>query len=93
MNKTIWKYEMGITVKQKLEMPVNAEILTVQIQEGKPCLWALVDPNEKKEIRTFETFGTGSPIYCDMEIDRKYIGTCQLYDGSLILHIFETLKP
>ena len=89
MNKTIWKFELKTTDTQKLEMPVGAEILTVQAQNERPCLWALVDPTEKKETRLFDIFGTGHPIHCDMSIGRRYIGTYQLNGGSLVFHVFE----
>ena len=89
MNKTIWKFELETTDNQTLKMPVGAEILTVQTQSDKPCLWALVDPNAEKEGRFIEIFGTGHPVGYDMGIDRKYIGTYQLHGGSLVFHVFE----
>ena len=88
MEITIWKFELGITYTA-LEMPVNAEILTVQTQKETPYLWALVDPNESKETRTFVVYGTGHPISYDMGSNRIYIGTYQLQGGSLIFHVFE----
>ena len=89
MKKTIWKFELETTDKQTLKMPVGAKILTVQTQNEKPCLWALVDPNAEKEDRFIEVFGTGHPIGCDMGVDRKYISTYQLRGGSLVFHVFE----
>lgn len=91
MNKTIWKFELETTDNQKIQMPVGAEILTVQTQNETPCLWALVDPNEAKEDRFIEIFGTGHPIGYDMDVDvdRKYISTYQLHGGSLVFHVFE----
>lgn len=41
MEKRIYKYPLEITDKQSVEMPISAEILTVQIQKEKPFLWAL----------------------------------------------------
>lgn len=51
MNKTIWKFELETTGNQTLKMPIGAEILSVQTQFDKPCLWALVEPNAEKEDR------------------------------------------
>ena len=85
MKKQIWKFliEPNITA---LGMPKDAEILTVQNQYGKPCLWALVDPENEIEKRYFEVIGTGHDIHYDMGIDRKYINTFQLDGGALVFH-------
>jgi len=89
MEKTIWKYELEVTDKQFIRMPKDAELLSVQNQNEKPCLWALVKPNTATEERCFEVFGTGNPIHCDMGVDRKYIGTFQMQKGALVFHLFE----
>lgn len=89
MNKQIWKFEIDSPSKLGIEMPIGAEILTVQVQNETPCIWALVNPEETKMKRYFEIYGTGMGIYCDMGIDRKYIGTFQLNSGALVFHVFE----
>ena len=89
MEMTIWKFELETTDKQTIEMPVDSEILTVQTQNGEPCLWALVDPAAEKETRTFEVFGTGHTLHYDMGITKDYIGTYQLNSGALVFHVFE----
>lgn len=89
MKKVIWKFGLETTDNQEIEMPIGAEILTVQNQVGIPCLWALVDPTAIKEKRTFEVFGTGHPIHYDMGVSRNYISTYQLHGGSLAFHVFE----
>ena len=90
MNKTIWKYELSST--SPLELPIGAEILTVQPQGGGLCLWALVDPDASTEKRDIEVFGTGRTVACDMGIERHYIGTVQFGGGALVLHVFERLN-
>ena len=89
MEKTIWKFELETKDRNIIQMPKDAEILCVQEQYGKPCIWALVDPNQEKETQHFEIFGTGHPVYCDMGVDRKYIGTYQLSNGALVFHVFD----
>ena len=89
MNKTIWKFELETTDNQTIEMPVNAEILTVQTQNEIPCIWALVDPTQVKEKRFIEVFGTGHDVHYDMGVSRNYLGTYQLHGGSLVFHVFE----
>jgi hypothetical protein len=91
MNKTIWKYILEVTDTQTIKLPKGAEVLSVQIQLGGPCMWALVDPNAKEEERLFETFGTGHPIPCDAVTGRRYIGTYQLESRAMVFHVFERL--
>ena len=91
MEKTIWKFELETKDQNIIQMPKGAEILCIQEQYGKPCIWALVDPNEEKEVKTFEIFGTGHPVYCDMGISRIYKGTYQLNSGALVFHVFERI--
>jgi len=90
MEKRIWKYQLEVVDVQNILMPKGAEILTIQVQYGEPCLWALVDPKEEVEKRTIEIFGTGNPISVDMEM-RKYISTFNLLDGGLVFHAFENM--
>ena len=93
MNKVIWKYELPIIGDSQVFLPIGAEILSIQTQENKTMIWALVGPNTKdKEERYFEMFGTGHPIYCDMGIDRRFISTIQLMDGQFVYHVFERIN-
>ena len=88
MSKTIYKYPLQIIDEQWVNIPKGAEILTVQIQNGIPCLWAKVDAQEDNERRLIEIIGTGNPI---SNSDRKYISTIQLEKGKLVFHVFEYL--
>ena len=85
--KTIWKYELQVAGEQKINMPHNSRILSVQVQDIHPCIWALVDTERVLEERTFRIVGTGYPI--DFSTD-KYIGTFQQFNGKLVYHLFET---
>jgi hypothetical protein len=89
--KTIWKYELEIKDEQEVMMPKGAEILIAQTQKKLLCIWALVDPLVSTlEIRYIGIYGTGNPMP-DKE-RMQYISTFQLYDGTLIFHIFELIK-
>lgn len=90
MRKTIWKYILTHGIN-KVEMPVGAEVLSAQSQLNNPRLWALVDPDERTEHRFFEVLMTGEDVPCGMGIDRRYVGTYQLYDGELVYHVFERI--
>lgn len=89
MKKTIWKFELETTDDIKLSMPKAAQILSLQTQNGVPCIWAMVNPANEKEERTFRIYGTGHPI--DAEKEQRFVGTYQLLGGQLVFHVFETL--
>ena len=87
---TIWKFLIDTTDMQEIEMPEGAEILTVQLQHGKPCLWAIVNPEAAcRQNRRIETFGTGHLM---SEQARRYVGSYQLYGGDLVFHVFEAIN-
>lgn len=87
MTKAVWKYEIEERDRQSIHMPVSAEVLCVQMQNGNPCIWALVDPEAMQERRWFLVLGTGHPI--EAESLGRYIGTFQMVGGSLVFHLFE----
>ena len=81
----IWKWNLEVTDRQTLEMPTGAEVLTVQVQNEVPQLWALCHPMSPKERRIFAVYGTGQPI----SHPGKYIATFQLHGGGFVGHVFE----
>ncbi len=89
MKESVWKFELDKLGTKAVEMPVGAEILTMQTQNGTPCIWALVNPDAERETRHFEVYGTGHPMFYDARATRKYVGTYQLSEGDLVLHVFE----
>lgn len=86
--KTIYKYKFELSsFPQFIPMPINAQILTCQLQNDKPHIWAIID-QEQSEIGfyVFQAFPTGQPLH-GLE-SKKYISTIQYSDG-LVFHIFE----
>lgn len=83
--KTIWKYPINPR-QNKIEMPIGAQILSIQTQRGNPQMWALVDPNNRKETRIFQVYGTRWDI---QDFPGKYIGSFQVEEETLIFHVFE----
>jgi len=81
----IWKYTLECIDEQTLLLPKNAKILTVQIQNGKLQLWALLNPKAAIETRYIYIFGTGYDIPDHIRL--KYISTVQI--GIFVWHIFE----
>lgn len=85
---TIYKYPVGPD-SFNLQLPAGAKILTVQTQNEKPWMWALVNPDAAPETRYFKVRGTGH--YCDGIDAANYIGTFQLHGGALVFHVFEDM--
>lgn len=83
----VYKYELEITDEQTIRLPFNAEILTIQMQRDKCCLWALVDPRNELEERTICIHGTGHPIPDGVRL--KHISTFGIIHLGLIFHAFE----
>lgn len=70
-----------------ISIPRWSEILTIQMQNETPCIWALVDQEspEKREAQ-IEVYGTGWDIPEPRGL--RYIGTFQVH-GMLVFHAFE----
>lgn len=74
----------------EVEMPVGAEIIYFDMQafepSVRPCIWARVNSEAPKEIRKFRFAGTGHPLE---ENVGRHIGSCQMFEGKLVWHLFE----
>jgi hypothetical protein len=84
----IYKYLLRAADDVKIVMPSGAQVLSVQVQHGAPCLWALVDSGAPLVDRHFKVFGTGNsvPKYSS---PLPFVGTFQLEGGALVFHVFE----
>ena len=69
-----------------VDMPIGAIILTVQVQYGVPCVWALCDDALPKVRRHIVLYGTGQDLPNN---PGKYIGTVQFNNGGLVFHVFD----
>ena len=87
--RRIFKYKLKMKDTQEKAMSIGAEILCVQTQFEKPCIWALINPKVKGiEDRHFRIYGTGHTInYTNL----KYIGTFQLDGGNYVFHLYECI--
>ena len=85
--KTIWKFTLEITDKQVIMLPEQSKIICVQVQQGKPCIWAEVDLSKTDTADQYDiyTYGTGHEVE---NIEGQYIGTYQLHDGYQICHVY-----
>jgi len=85
--KVIHKYVIKIQETFSLDMPAQAQILSVQMQGGLPKIWAIVDDENVNTRRNFYVVGTGIPLASN---PMKFIGTFQ--DGVYVWHLFELTK-
>lgn len=87
--QTIWKYELEPMNTESVMMPQGSKILHVDNQDGKVCLWALVDPAApSKAARIITVVGTGHQLW-KAEDGKKntYIGTVVV--NPFVWHVFE----
>jgi hypothetical protein len=91
--RTVWKYAISDhhvgPDRFCIRMPAGAEPLTVQMQDGSPQIWALVEPDQPEAELWFRIAVTGHPIADDIE---RYVGTLQIDRGSLVFHVFEVTR-
>lgn len=66
-------------------MPSGASLLSIQLQDGLPQLWAACDPGAAKVLRRIAAFGTGDDLA--LTADAPYIGTLQV--DYAVLHYFD----
>jgi hypothetical protein len=82
--RTIFKYPLEVTDTPVVRMPAGAEILTVQMQRGEACIWAIVDDAVPNVSRRLLVVGTGHGMPLD---SGQYVGTFQT--GALVFHVFD----
>lgn len=85
MNNTIWKYVLSTEYVQIISVFLDAQFLTVQVQDDKPCLWVLCSPkDETTTVKVITAITGGKTEDAD---DMQYVGTYQLADG-FVGHVF-----
>ena len=82
----IYKYPIAFCDQFALELPFGAVILDVQLQNGFPYLWAIVDPSHPPEERLIKSAWTGHEF--NYAYGLLHIKTLTDNDG-LVWHIFE----
>jgi len=84
--QVIWKETLEITDTQEIELPVCSEIMCVQSQKGAVVVYYKCDSDTHlKDTHVITLVGTGHHIPSD---SGKYVGTVQLHEGALVLHVF-----
>ena len=85
--KTIWKHTLSIAGIQDFHIPAESQILKIDVQNNKPCIWYLCNPENPMRIREISMFGTGHQI--NDNFTGQYLDTIQLEEGALVFHIFD----
>jgi len=86
----VFKYTLVPESRQVVELPRGATILRVGadvVVDDNLCLWALVDPDERPEMRIVHIYGTGHEVVTPERL--RYIGTAFMRAHSLVWHVFE----
>ena len=60
--QTIHKYQLAAVESITIHTPAQIEPLCVALQNGVPCLWAKVEPNERLVPRKVFCVATGGPV-------------------------------
>ena len=86
---SVYKYEIPFSDYFELDLPKGAKVLHFDMQQGIPCLWALVEPGAPTTKRMFRFAGTGHPID-EAPAQLKFVNTAQY--RSFVWHVFEVLE-
>jgi hypothetical protein len=87
MGLCVFKYQLGPD-RCRVELPIDANALSVGWQGNNLQLWALVDNDKDTVPRTFLTVGTGHRI--DWPASKlRFVGTSHV--NGLVFHTFEVL--
>jgi hypothetical protein len=82
---TIHKYEFELGPEIEIEMPEFSKIISVQLLNEKPVMWAIVDTHRPLVKRKFTAVWTGEELNAFYSM-RHHIATIQ---DIHVWHIFE----
>lgn len=78
----IYKYKLEIKDTQNLHLPHDFKILSLQMQDGVPCIWCEVNPELPLKEVTLYCLGTGREV----DFIGKHIGT--VLDEPFVWHFY-----
>lgn len=84
----IHKYKLDFLDRQEVELPLGAQVLSVQLQDGKACLWAMIDEFvSETDTLVLRMFHTGEPA----ERCSRHLATLQheVNGEPWVVHVFE----
>ena len=81
----IWKLKLEHERTQIVKMPLKSEIMDIQMQNGTPTMWAMVDPETDEIEVKINMYGTGDETHENVLKD-EYLSTVQ--DREYVWHFF-----
>jgi hypothetical protein len=86
MTNTIYKYPVPVRGDTlKVEMPAEAILVHVAMQNEVPHVWARVDTDQPMVTRRFQWFGTGW-----QDMPDGYVGT--VHQSPFVWHLFDVTE-
>ena len=89
--RVIHKFELQTVPMQEILMPAGARHLMLSVQNGKPMIWALVDPEATMIQCRFRTFSDGE-AFDEKSFQSDYIGSYILDGSSLVGHVVQLVN-
>lgn len=87
MRYVIWKYKLEVADHQTLQLPINAQPLSVGLVKNEPYLWVRVDADSPKESRGVLILATGRTIPEEHLFLDRFIGRLTTDEG-FEFHVF-----
>lgn len=87
----ILKYPLNIAIQQVVHLPVEAQILSIEVQNGGLCMWALCEDAAFRQTKAVEvvTVTTGMPgVPENILTTHHFMGTKLLSNGGFVVHAF-----
>jgi hypothetical protein len=85
--RQVFKYYLPIHGLTGMPVPMGAQVVHVDEQDGKVTIWMEVDPDAPRRERVFFSYFTGE----DINPWDVYCGTAKLDDGKLLVHVYERI--
>jgi hypothetical protein len=80
---TIHKYPLLWGETFQLALYTGAEILTLQMQNDRPCVWVREQVSDMRQVLNLRWVGTGQ----EAPATSRYLGTVQV--GGYVWHLFQ----
>jgi hypothetical protein len=84
----IWKYELSVTDNQEFLMHEGAQVLSVGDQNGKLCVWVMMDTTKPVRPKHFCIVGTGQSFSVECP-PKRFVGTVIM--SRFVWHVFEVM--
>lgn len=89
--RSIYKYQIDKIHVKEITLHLE-QVLTVQLQYGIPCLWAIINEDKPEKKIAVWTIGTGWDISQITERNLIYISTVQDREGYVWHYFYEVIE-